>query len=249
MTTSPAWDEWAPWFARRAHELSAAILFLTRLPLPRHAPEDGAVARGAWAFPLAGFVVGLIARGGLCDRARFGAVSLAGGGAGDRRDADRHRLPARGRARRHRRWLRRRRHARAQARHHARQPDRHLRRLCARDLAADSRRRHREPERDRPGGGGFDRGAFRRARGDGGGDVLSAAGAQRRPVVHRRPAVGGARGFGRGHRLSDRAVLSRPGARGGRRDRGGDRGRAVGMARRCGRSAARPATCSAPSSR
>ena len=61
MTTSPAWDEWAPWFARRAHELSAAILFLTRLPLPRHAPEDGAVARGAWAFPLAGFVVGLIA--------------------------------------------------------------------------------------------------------------------------------------------------------------------------------------------
>ena len=61
MTTAPAWDEWAPWFARRAHELSAAILFLTRLPLPRHAPEDGAVARGAWAFPLAGFVVGLIA--------------------------------------------------------------------------------------------------------------------------------------------------------------------------------------------
>jgi adenosylcobinamide-GDP ribazoletransferase len=61
MATAPAWDEWAPWFARRAHELSAAILFLTRLPLPRHAPEEGAVARGAWAFPLAGFVVGLIA--------------------------------------------------------------------------------------------------------------------------------------------------------------------------------------------
>jgi adenosylcobinamide-GDP ribazoletransferase len=60
MTTAPAWDEWAPWFARRAHELSAAILFLTRLPLPRHAPEEGAVARGAWAFPLAGFVVGAL---------------------------------------------------------------------------------------------------------------------------------------------------------------------------------------------
>jgi adenosylcobinamide-GDP ribazoletransferase len=57
---SPAWDEWAPWLARRAGELSAAVVFLTQLPLPRHAPEDGAVARGAWAFPLAGFVVGLI---------------------------------------------------------------------------------------------------------------------------------------------------------------------------------------------
>ena len=54
-----AWDEWAPWFADRAGELSAAILFLTRLPLPRHAHDGGAVSRGAWSFPLAGFVVGL----------------------------------------------------------------------------------------------------------------------------------------------------------------------------------------------
>jgi adenosylcobinamide-GDP ribazoletransferase len=60
MTTSPAWDEWAPWLGKRAHELSAGVQFLTRLPLPRHTPEDGAVGRGAWSFPLAGFVVGLI---------------------------------------------------------------------------------------------------------------------------------------------------------------------------------------------
>jgi len=60
MTTLHTWDEWAPWLARRAGELSAAVLFLTRLPLPRHEHDAGAVARGAWAFPLAGFVVGLI---------------------------------------------------------------------------------------------------------------------------------------------------------------------------------------------
>jgi adenosylcobinamide-GDP ribazoletransferase len=59
MASQP-WDEWAPWLGKRAHELSAVVLFLTRLPLPRHTPEDGAVARGAWAFPLAGVVVGLI---------------------------------------------------------------------------------------------------------------------------------------------------------------------------------------------
>jgi adenosylcobinamide-GDP ribazoletransferase len=57
---SPAWDEWAPWFADRAGELSAAVVFLTRLPLPRHAHDSGTVSRGVWAFPLAGFVVGLI---------------------------------------------------------------------------------------------------------------------------------------------------------------------------------------------
>jgi adenosylcobinamide-GDP ribazoletransferase len=63
MTTPRAWDEWAPWLAERAGELSAGILFLTRLPLPRHAPAaepQAALARAAWAFPLAGFVVGLI---------------------------------------------------------------------------------------------------------------------------------------------------------------------------------------------
>jgi adenosylcobinamide-GDP ribazoletransferase len=57
---SPAWDDWAPWFADRAGELSAGVLFLTRLPLPRHAHDARAVSRGVWAFPLAGFVVGLI---------------------------------------------------------------------------------------------------------------------------------------------------------------------------------------------
>jgi adenosylcobinamide-GDP ribazoletransferase len=54
-------DEWAPWLGARAEELSAAIHFLTRLPLPRHAPASGPVlANAAWAFPLAGIVVGLI---------------------------------------------------------------------------------------------------------------------------------------------------------------------------------------------
>jgi adenosylcobinamide-GDP ribazoletransferase len=60
---SPAWDEWAPWLADRAGELSASVLFLTRLPLPRHAPAGDThktLARAAWAFPLTGFVVGLI---------------------------------------------------------------------------------------------------------------------------------------------------------------------------------------------
>jgi adenosylcobinamide-GDP ribazoletransferase len=55
--------EWGAWLGARIGEFSASIHFLTRLPLPRH--EAGAaaganLAQAVWAFPLAGFVVGLI---------------------------------------------------------------------------------------------------------------------------------------------------------------------------------------------
>jgi adenosylcobinamide-GDP ribazoletransferase len=78
-----ALGEWGEWIGARVGEFSASIHFLTRLPLPRHdaaaAPSGtadtpgtaGAVgtavvsaganlAQAAWAFPFAGFVVGLI---------------------------------------------------------------------------------------------------------------------------------------------------------------------------------------------
>lgn len=42
-------------------DIKASIAFLTRLPLPRGAPVAGVdVARAAWAFPLAGALIGLI---------------------------------------------------------------------------------------------------------------------------------------------------------------------------------------------
>ena len=61
--TSPAWNDWANRAADRAGEFSSAILFLTRLPLPHHAStaeQQAALGRAVWAFPVAGFVVGLI---------------------------------------------------------------------------------------------------------------------------------------------------------------------------------------------
>ena len=55
------WDDWGPWLGERLGEFSTGIHFLTRLPLPRHAPPgDRAVGQSVWAFPLAGVVVGLI---------------------------------------------------------------------------------------------------------------------------------------------------------------------------------------------
>jgi adenosylcobinamide-GDP ribazoletransferase len=49
------------WLEERAEELKVSILFSTRLPLPRATPIAGsAVARAAWAFPIAGLAVGLI---------------------------------------------------------------------------------------------------------------------------------------------------------------------------------------------
>jgi adenosylcobinamide-GDP ribazoletransferase len=50
------------WLQDRLDELKAGIAFCTRLPLP-HAPAAGhiALAKAAWAFPIAGVLVGLIA--------------------------------------------------------------------------------------------------------------------------------------------------------------------------------------------
>jgi adenosylcobinamide-GDP ribazoletransferase len=58
---SGALGEWGERLEARVGEFSASIHFLTRLPLPRHEGAAGAnLAQAAWAFPLAGFVVGLI---------------------------------------------------------------------------------------------------------------------------------------------------------------------------------------------
>jgi adenosylcobinamide-GDP ribazoletransferase len=50
-----------PWLEDRAAELKASVVFLTRLPFVAATPVTGStLARAAWAFPLAGLVVGLI---------------------------------------------------------------------------------------------------------------------------------------------------------------------------------------------
>src|SRR5205807_6963521 len=49
------------WLADRAEELKASIAFCTRLPLPRATPQSAkTLAKAAWAFPVAGLIVGLI---------------------------------------------------------------------------------------------------------------------------------------------------------------------------------------------
>src|SRR5271155_2372361 len=49
------------WLEERAEEFKASIAFSTRLPLVSATPlAAGAVAKAAWAFPIAGVVVGLI---------------------------------------------------------------------------------------------------------------------------------------------------------------------------------------------
>jgi adenosylcobinamide-GDP ribazoletransferase len=49
------------WLKERADELRASILFLTRLRYGPAMPVDGAaIAQAAWAFPIAGILVGLI---------------------------------------------------------------------------------------------------------------------------------------------------------------------------------------------
>ena len=57
-----ALGEWGARLGARVGEFSASIHFLTRLPLPRHeaAGAAGAMAQAVWAFPFAGFVVGLV---------------------------------------------------------------------------------------------------------------------------------------------------------------------------------------------
>jgi adenosylcobinamide-GDP ribazoletransferase len=50
------------WLSDRLDELKASLVFCTRLPLPRTAVVGStALAKAAWAFPLAGLLVGLIA--------------------------------------------------------------------------------------------------------------------------------------------------------------------------------------------
>ncbi len=47
-----------------ATDVRVALLFCTRLPIPKAAPVIGAdIARAGWAFPVAGAIVGLIAAG------------------------------------------------------------------------------------------------------------------------------------------------------------------------------------------
>jgi adenosylcobinamide-GDP ribazoletransferase len=55
MTTDSAWLE------QRVEELKASIIFCTRLPLLRATPiANDALGKAAWAFPIAGILVGLI---------------------------------------------------------------------------------------------------------------------------------------------------------------------------------------------
>jgi adenosylcobinamide-GDP ribazoletransferase len=49
------------WLEDRAEELKASIVFCTRLPLLRATPiAGGIIAKAAWAFPIAGVLVGVI---------------------------------------------------------------------------------------------------------------------------------------------------------------------------------------------
>ena len=72
-------DKWPPdswlqenWLSDRRNEFMASLAFCTRLPLwPTTAIHGGTLSRAAWAFPIAGIVVGLIAAAvyGLTHRA------------------------------------------------------------------------------------------------------------------------------------------------------------------------------------
>ena len=51
----------AGWFEDRVQEIKASLAFCTRLPLLHDTPTGGSdVGKAAWAFPIAGIVVGLI---------------------------------------------------------------------------------------------------------------------------------------------------------------------------------------------
>jgi adenosylcobinamide-GDP ribazoletransferase len=68
------------WLQDRIEELKASIVFCTRLPLLGAATIDsGALAKAAWAFPVAGILVGLIAAAvyGLAHRAGIPAWPAA----------------------------------------------------------------------------------------------------------------------------------------------------------------------------
>ena len=53
--------DWRPWLLARGDELRASIAFLTRFPLPVAATAPNAtLGQAAWAFPLAGVLVGVV---------------------------------------------------------------------------------------------------------------------------------------------------------------------------------------------
>src|SRR5262249_15395919 len=64
MEIPGAGNDWQAWLGERVAELQSAILFLTRLPFPRGKDVAGAalaeapLAQAAWAFPVAGVLVG-----------------------------------------------------------------------------------------------------------------------------------------------------------------------------------------------
>jgi adenosylcobinamide-GDP ribazoletransferase len=59
MASPGAGNNWLRWFGERAAELQSSVLFLTRFPFPRGKPASGAnLAQTAWAFPIAGALVG-----------------------------------------------------------------------------------------------------------------------------------------------------------------------------------------------
>jgi adenosylcobinamide-GDP ribazoletransferase len=84
MTMAENWppDSWLQenWLKNRLDELTASIAFCTRLPLWHTAAvPGGTLGRAAWAFPVAGIVVGLIAAAvyGLAHRAGIPAWPAA----------------------------------------------------------------------------------------------------------------------------------------------------------------------------
>jgi adenosylcobinamide-GDP ribazoletransferase len=80
-------DKWPPdswlqenWLSDRRNEFMASLAFCTRLPLwPATAIHGGTLSRAAWAFPIAGIVIGLIAAAvyGLTHRAGVPALPAA----------------------------------------------------------------------------------------------------------------------------------------------------------------------------
>src|SRR5258705_5827840 len=80
-TTTPNDDVPAMSLNRLASDLTAAVLFCTRLPIPHAATIAGAdIARASWAFPIAGAIVGLIAAGGYWLAGLAGLPSLPAAG-------------------------------------------------------------------------------------------------------------------------------------------------------------------------
>jgi adenosylcobinamide-GDP ribazoletransferase len=66
-----------PWLEDRAEELKASMAFCTRLPFARVTPEAAkALGKAAWAFPIAGLVVGLVGAVVYVLAHRFGVPAL-----------------------------------------------------------------------------------------------------------------------------------------------------------------------------